>query len=399
MINQGNDDLRPSQLGTVVRVSLLISLVLLTFAAQQPPMLVAGTFLCALYALANFSPARISNDRLLAFVLATALFLPALYKPYHGLSPVFYAFSTVATFFAARVVTRHPPEVLLAAFRLVYGASVFAIAAILYIYWDSPAPLGMVIEGSSTNVIPSYLIVIQIGLSLCTYLVKRQLPLLSPVLTAAVAFFGSGRGSLVIAGLIILVSLLLNISLTRSISRKHHGFFLLLLTLTIILFVWNADELVELLINYTKLSVGLVDTNRLEIWDQYIGKLEPWTLLFGADYSGTVIESEYLGNPHIAYIRTHSFFGLPLTALALLSPAFLFISRKTLSATLVFFSFVGLAALRAAAEPIFFPTLLDFFYFIYFFLFFRYAPPARRHANRSFAGARRAMKKHLKLEP
>jgi hypothetical protein len=33
-----------------------------------------------------------------------------------------------------------------------------------------------------------------------------------------------------------------------------------------------------------------------------------------------------------------------------------------------------MATMRAASEPILFPTLLDFFYFAYIFAFFRHAP-------------------------
>jgi hypothetical protein len=119
-----------------------------------------------------------------------------------------------------------------------------------------------------------------------------------------------------------------------------------------------------------------VDTNRLEIWDHYTRKIDGFTFLFGADYAGTVIEYEYRGNPHIAYIRTHSFFGLPLTLLALVSPGFVLLARKALAAKLVFFVFIGVAALRASSEPVFFPTLLDFFYFSWFLMYLKHAQPS-----------------------
>lgn len=362
---------------TIAGVSLLMTMILMAFVAQWPVVLIAGSVLCAFYALINYSSARIPNDSFLVFLCVFVLFLPALINTHHGLSPAFYFFSTISTFFAARAVTRHPPEVCLAAFRLVYSGAVVGIAVILYTYWGYPEPFGMFIEGSSTNGIPAYLIVIQIGLSLCNYLVRQQLPLLSPVLTGTVAFFGNGRGSLVIAGLIIVVSLCFNLTLVRSTSRRGWLFFIFAFIVIAITLSWYAVELIDLLMSYTKLSVGLEDSNRAEILDQYLGKLDPWTLLVGADYAGTVIEYQYGGNPHIAYIRTHSFFGLPLTVLAMLSPAFVFISKKSLTAKVVFACFIALAAMRAVSEPIFFPTLLDFFCFSYFFLFFRYAPSNR----------------------
>lgn len=358
----------------IAGVSLLMSLILLAFVTQRPVVMVAGTLLCAIYALAHYLPTRISSNQLLALMCVSALFIPAFVKPYHGFSPVFYYFSTVASFYAAGAVTRHKPEVLMAAFRLVYWGSIVVISIILYEYRDYPDPLGMVIDGSSSNGIPAYLIVIQIGLSLSNFLVNRRLPVLSTIATGAVAFYGNGRGSLVVAGLIIAASLLFNLKLLGSFDRKRQLLFFLFFATVAIPLAWNAEELIELLFIYTKLSVGLEDGNRIEILNDYLSKIGPWTFLFGSDYSGTVIESVYKGNPHIAFIRTHSFFGLPLTALALVSPMFVFFCRKQLMSKLVFATFIALAVLRASTEPIFFPTLLDFFYFTYFFLFFRYAP-------------------------
>jgi hypothetical protein len=108
--------------------------------------------------------------------------------------------------------------------------------------------------------------------------------------------------------------------------------------------------------------------------------------LFGADYSGTVIEYEYFGNPHIAYIRTHSLFGFPLTLLVLLSPGFLLLARKALADKMVFFVFIGVVAFRALSEPLFFPTLLDFFYFSWFLMYLKQARPSRAFAITSNPG-------------
>lgn len=368
----------PASMLTIVRVTAFMTLVLLAFVAQRPAIMVAGSFLCAIYVLVIYWSARITWAGLLVTACVCALFIPAFIKPYQGLSPVFYLFSTVSVFFAAKAMSRHPPEVFLGAFRLMFAAAVLAIAWVLYTYWEHPEPFGEVIEGSSTNGIPAYLIVIQVSLSLSNYLVRRQLPILSPILTGIVAFFGIGRGSLVVAGLIIVASLLSNLALARSTSRSRHTVNIAFVIAISILLVWQGEEWLDLLVRYTKLSEGLVDANRLEIWDDYLGQITPWTLLVGADHRGAVIEDYLRGNPHIAYIRTHSFFGLPVTLLALVSPVFVFYSRKTLSAKLIFACFISLAALRAASEPIFFPTLLDFFYFLCFFLFFRYAPSVRR---------------------
>lgn len=365
-------------------VTLLLSSTLACFVLQQQVLLVGGALLCAGYAVATNVRSPLTLERLLAFAIALFLLLPAFIKDYFGLTPQFYVFSTFAVFFAASSLTRHPPQVFLSAFRIIYSVSILGIAWALYVYWDVPEPLGEVIEGSSTNGIPAYLIVIQIGLSLTSYLALRRLPIISPVLTIAVAFFGYGRGSLVVGALIVVLSIGFNLWQSEGTGKARRWALLLLVISLIVVVASNAEDLVELLFDYTKLGVGLVDVNRLEIWEQYVDKINPWTLIVGADYSGTVIETVRAGNPHISYIRTHAYFGLPATILALVSPLTVFLSDKSWKSKLVFATFLGAAVLRATSEPIFFPTLLDLFYFSYLFLFFRYAP-----VNRIVRGRRR----------
>jgi hypothetical protein len=370
----------PAPLREFAPVMLFMTAVTLAFISQIQAFIVAGAGLCAIYAYAARSGQGLSRNDWLLLAICCLLFLPGFAKPYHGLSPVFYFLSTVATFFAAMAATRQRPAVLLAAFRWMYWAAVAAIAWVLYTYWGNVEPLGMVIEGSSTNAIPAYLIVIQVSLSLATYLVHGRLPVLSTLFTFAVAFLGNGRGSLVVAAVIVAATLTLNaIVVGRAKPRSRLAFMLPLMLATLGIMIWG-EELLELVSNYTKLSVGLVDTNRLEIWDHYSRKIDGFTFLFGADYAGTVIEYEYRGNPHIAYIRTHSFFGLPLTLLALLSPGIVLLARKALADKIVFFVFIGVAALRASSEPVFFPTLLDFFYFSWFLMYLKQARPSRARA-------------------
>jgi hypothetical protein len=360
------------RLRTFAPVMLFMTAVMLAFISQIQVLMVAGAGLCALYAYGARSGEGLSRNESLLLALSCLLFLPGFAKPYHGLSPVFYFLATVSAFFAAMAATRHSPAVLLAAFRWMYWAAVAAIAWVLYTYWGYPEPFGMVIEGSSTNGIPAYLIVLQVSLSLATYLVHGRLPVLSTLFTFAVAFFGNGRGSLVVAAAIISATLALNLFVAGRDKPLWRVAFLLGL---FGMLIWGED-LLEVVTAYTKLSVGLVDTNRLEIWDHYTRKIDGLTFLFGADYAGTVIEYEHRGNPHIAYIRTHSFFGLPLTLLAVVSPGFVLLARKALAVKLVFFVFIGMAALRALSEPLFFPTLLDFFYFSWFLMYLRYAQPS-----------------------
>lgn len=362
-----------------ISVTLFMAAIMIAFISQIIWLMIAGTALCALYAYFANDRRSFSLNSCYIFIACCFLFFPAFINIHHDLSPVFYFLSTLATFFAAMAASHTRPIVLIKAFRMLFWLSVAGIGWVLYTYWGYPEPFGMVIEGSSTNGIPAYLIVLQISLSLVSYLAYGRLPILSTFVTFAVAFFGNGRGSLVIAAFIIAATLFLNLFVAK---RTHSSriirifFWMLFGTILFVGFVWGAD-LFDLLVAYTKLSVGLVDGNRLEIWTQYSQKLNAFTLLFGADYIGTVIDYEYFGNPHIAFIRTHSLFGLPLTLIALTSPLFVFFAKKTLEPKLVFFIFISAGALRATSEPLFFPTLLDFFYFMWFFIYLRHTDSSR----------------------
>lgn len=360
-----------------VPVMLFMTAIMLAFISQIQYLLVTGACLCALYSFSALSVQSLKRSECCLIVLSCTLFMPGFANPNHGLVPVFYFFSTVAAFFAAMTASRLHPLVLLKAFLWMYWASVATIAWALYTYWNHPEPFGMILEGVSTNGIPLYLILLQINLSLTAYLAHRRLPVVSTIFTFATAFFGIGRGSLVVAALIIAFTLIFNVFTSE--REKQHGRKIptLLIFLVVVIGVLRGEYLLELVTNHTKLSVGLVDANRLKILSQYIDKVDAFTLLFGADYTGTVIESLHNGNPHISYIRTHSFYGLPLTVLAILSPGLVLLAAKAFKPKLVFFVFISLAALRAITEPIFFPTLMDFFYFLWFLMYANHAMPTR----------------------
>lgn len=366
-----------------LNVTLFMAAILFSFISQIPSVMVTGAGICAIYAFSAHTGRRFGNNDLLLFILSCILFLPAFINYHHGLAPIFYFVSTLATYFAAMAVSSHPSILLLKAFTCIYWTAIFLIAWVLYTYWGYPEPFGMVIEGSSTNGIPTYLIVLQVSLSLATYLTYGRLPVFSTIFTFAVAFFGSGRGSVVVAALIVAATLFINLVVVRREDVKLRMIFWGLLLIVVIIGVTRGGELLELVTVHTKLSVGLMDENRLKIWDDYSGKIDAVTLFLGADYSGTIIEYEYGGNPHISYIRTHSMFGLPMTLLVMVSPVFVLFFRKPLVQKLVFFTFISLSALRAISEPIFFPALTDLFYFIWFFMCMKHVVPGYTCTSKS----------------
>jgi hypothetical protein len=219
---------------------LMMLLVLLAFVTQRPEAIMAGSLLCAVYAVSGHQSLYVDPSSVLCFGGISLFFMPSLLSMNHGLSPFFYYFSTIAIFFAARKLSRHSPEDLLVGFRVVFAIVITAIFVVLFVYWDYPEPFGELIDGSSTNGIPSYLIVLQIVLSLSTYVARRRLPIISPMLTFVVAYFGVGRGSLIVAGLIFGMSIFFNIVLMNSANRSRRSMYVIFfLTIFSIKLLWD----------------------------------------------------------------------------------------------------------------------------------------------------------------
>jgi hypothetical protein len=70
---------------------------------------------------------------------------------------------------------------------------VVAISVGLVLNWGDQKPLGQIIPGSSTDNLPSYLVVLQVALSIAS--------------TFVVAMFGVGRGSTIVFLIILMASL------------------------------------------------------------------------------------------------------------------------------------------------------------------------------------------------
>jgi len=363
----------------VVLDSIFLLLLLVLFALQQSELLVVGSILSALYALIRWNCFSVDFNKLIAGLLVILVCLVAVFRLDHGFVPVFYLFSTVSVFYAAKNFSSCSLKHVRLCLDAVYWIAVFGIAFGLILHWEAAEPLGELIPGSSTNGLPSYLIVLQAGLSISVFLEKKRLPILSALATLVVAVFGLGRGSIVVALLIIFFSIIINIFSVKKESGKNifSGFYVGLTCLSVVLgaagyigYYGLIDEWIE----GSKFSAGVLDPHRGEMLKDYLDKLEFWSLLFGTDYSGTSINTNYGGNPHNSYIRLHSYYGVFPLLLVFLSPLAVFLSNKLFVFKFVVFIFILFVLIRAVSEPILFPTLLDFFYAFYFFVFWRHAP-------------------------
>jgi hypothetical protein len=361
-----------------VNSAFLVAL-LFCFALQQPGLLVFGVVLCVLYALARWDFSSIDLYKLVALLFFICICFVSVFWQARDFVPVFYLFSMVFAIFAAERFSLAPLRQVRICLEIVFWIAVFGIACGLALYWETAEPLGELIPGSSTNGLPSYLIVVQVALSISVFLDKNKLPILSALATLIVALFGLGRGSIVVAFLIFLFSFFVNFFLAKSGAEKNtmvrlfFGFVFLSAALGAVSYVGYLG-LVDEWVEGSRFSAGMLDSHRGYMLEDYLGKLDVWTSIFGADYSGTSINNIYGGNPHNSYIRLHSYYGIFALIVVAVSPFAVFATNKYFSCKCVFFVLVCLVLVRAATEPILFPTLLDFFYVLYFFIFWRHAP-------------------------
>jgi hypothetical protein len=359
--------------------SFFLCLLLVLFALQLPETIVAAATLCGIYAI-NRPRLPLFNKQGLISVLLIMLVLMVvvIIRNDQRYQPIIYMFASGFAFFGAKRFASLPLAHVRRCLEFAFWLAVVGIAVGLVIYWGEPEPLGQIISGSSTNGLPSYLIVLQVAVSIAVYLDRGRMPMLSAVATFVVAMFGLGRGSIIISLMILMVSLAANIWIsTRCRTCRAHAAYLVGAVLVALFgggyLLMNFYELVAM-ISDSKWGVwGLMDPPRAQMANDYLAKLDAASLLVGSNYAGTSINELYGGNPHNSYIRLHSYFGLPGVLLVLFSPLLIFMSCREFLSQLIVGVLILLILVRAITEPILFPTALDFFYFLNIFLFLRYA--------------------------
>lgn len=319
-----------------------------------------------------------SSNNLFVIIIFSFFTLPSAYVFQHGMSHFFYFFLTVACFLSAGAFSRLDVYSVFRIIQVVFFSYVVFAFVVYYVYRDLPEPFSGFVEGSSTNGIPSYLIVLQVVYSLLCYSVKKRLPVFPAILTLIVALLGIGRGSIYVAFLIVALSFIINFYIDIMSKRYFSiiGFFCLFLALIGVVLI-NIDSVYAFLDGRTKALHGIVDPYRNRIAIEYFLSLQWWQIIIGGEYKDTVISDLYDNNPHISFIRSHAYFGIFYTLALMLSPFFFFFKSRSYLYSIVFFSFTLLLLLRALSEPIFFPTALDFFYYLIFYAYYRYVFKAK----------------------
>lgn len=355
----------------------LLLLLLILFTAQLPATIFFAYALSALYLAARAKNIFVDRLHLNIFGGFTAIStLPALTFN-HGITPVFYLLLTPILLLLAVNFSAKPLDHVLKVLKYVTWIFITLILALAAANWDQAEPLGSILPWTSTNGLPSYLIVVQIAYSIAFYLFSGRLPLISSLATFFISLIGLGRGSIIIAGLITIFSFTANAvcekKTTASFSARIFSKIIFAPLAFCLTYYWaDISEQADLWIEASKFSAGVVDEHRSAIISDYIGKLDLLSSAIGADYSGTVINTHYGGNPHNSYIRLHSFYGAASVAAIFLPLVLILIAPVRRSHRAVVFTLIGCVLLRAYSEPILFPSTLDFFYFLYFAMFFSY---------------------------
>lgn len=348
---------------------LLIASLFYSFFYQSKAMQFLAVSLVLVYFLpAIYKSRKISKNYFIIFSIFFSIFLPALFK-FQFVATYAYFFIELILFLGCYFLINSPERYLLILKTIFYSFIVLIVYfRIKYNGYDEP--LSFVVEGSSQNGIPSYLIVLLATYSFCCLVIKNTIPIIPAILTLVVAYWGEGRGSMIVSMALLFLAILWFAIEGRDRTEVGKLVFYAGVSAISIVVVINFSQIIGFLVSGTKLNVGLLDIHRVNILDSYIESLDPVSLVIGRDYSGTIIEELYNGNPHIAFIRLHAFFGLLPLIMVMISPLLVFsggLSIKKLFLSSLLFCFL----LRASTEPVLFPTLLDFFYFSCFFIFYQ----------------------------
>ncbi|WP_313650357.1 hypothetical protein [Pseudomonas soli] len=370
-------------------VVFVVVFVLVNFFINSQLSLLVGALFLGVYSGFGIHRNPPTLNVLLIFCLFSILVAPALFVFNHGFSTFFYYVSTVISFFAARQLASIQAEMVLMGLRCSFYAFFVLCITLFYLHRAEPEPFGAILEGASTNGIPSYFIVLQVVLSIVTYLVMGRLPLMTPLLTLVIAVLGIGRGSILAASAIVLISVVFNFLQDLNYRRWGGMFFWGGIVLCVLVVCGiNFDFLFNYVSSKTNLSRGLYDPARADMISDYLGQLSIISLFSGGGFEGTVISQLYGNNPHNSFIRAHSYMGLGVFLLIVFSPFLVFFSGAKMSEKTVCFTFLLILLFRAISEPILFPTLLDFFYFFIFFFFYRRAAERQRPSVVSLSESR-----------
>lgn len=295
-------------------------------------------------------------------VLTTTICLPVSALR-HASALAHYAVTLIAI--AVAFIMTRDREAYLAASRnslLVVHAAVYAY---LFVHGFDNFPLENMIFDSSSNGITSYLIILQANYSAYNFIVHRRASNVTALLTLIICIVGYGRGSILAGTAIVLINILSYITWKSYLSALMR--IVSVLSVVVLVALFYSNDIADFVEANTKIGSGLFDETRERMLNDYSGKIDTVTLITGADYEGTSINTDFRDNPHNSFVRAHHIFGLPyLLALALFPLALLRV-KQDLSVKLFCAAMLIAVIFRSSTEPVLFPTVFDFYFFAFCF--------------------------------
>lgn len=347
---------------TFVGTTSFLLLLIVAFATRQPVLLAIYSLVAFALVLANVQ--RLSRlgrrERGMVGLVFATLTLTLPIAALRNESAIAHYLTILASLGAAYVLTRRM-TVYLAASRWSLLAAQAAVAVYLAFSGLDDFPLENMLPDSSSNGVTSYLVLLQANYCIVHFAVRRRTSLVTALITLAICVVGFGRGSLLAAAALVA----LNVVFTPLVKTRAQALMAILVVVVAALGVFSRfqDEIVGFVEANTKIGVGLEDEPRERIIGDYLGRIDAWSLVVGADYRGTAIEDDYFGNPHNSYIRAHHLFGLPYLLTMLLFPIALMRGGAPFSVKAFSTSMGAVILFRSFTEPILFPTLFDFYWF------------------------------------
>lgn len=146
-----------------------------------------------------------------------------------------------------------------------------------------------------------------------TFVKTKESPSLIPaVICLVTSVYTLGRGSMVMAFILLYGSTLKNIFVkTNKKNRKKKIFFaILVLVVSVVLFLWSDVKTDYLYRFYSNDSSA--DQMRIKIWTSYLNPVfsSMYSFLFGLKLDANNLLIQFLGNTHNSFLMTHAYFGI-----------------------------------------------------------------------------------------
>lgn len=348
-----------------IRIALVLLLSVASFAIRNEVTIALWGGSMILYIAFNFHKLTVNDGRACMFflVMLTLVTCSLPYALINSAASAFHYFVFVMTLSTAYLM-RESLHCFYHGVRIVLYSSQLVVVLFVLYHGVEGYPLEEMISGSSSNVITSFLIVLQATFSILNYSVNRRFDIFPALITMSICIVGYGRASIIASFLILFV----NVSYFIFSSKK-------ILLIAFVIFVFGvftlggqlSEGVADFINSKTKIGSGLYDSTRLEMHKDYFSKIDVVTAFVGADYEGTSIEREYNGNPHSSYIRAHHIFGVFFIFGILLSLLFIALSNTNFTFKTYLLLITTVVLSRAATEPVLFPTPLDIFFYGYVF--------------------------------